>query len=71
MEMAAYEASLDAPTRGYPFTIKEENGMYIIYISELISSLISDISKGTIEIVVAAKFHFTVAEMIYEMCELI
>jgi hydrogenase maturation protein HypF len=68
LEMAAYEAS-ESTTESYPFTIKEEGGTYIIHILELISSLISDISKGRSKSFIAAKFHLGIAGMIYEMCE--
>ena len=70
LEMTAYGA-VGSITKGYPFAIREQDGTYIISISELLTTLIEDVSKNASISLVAAKFHHSIASMIFEMVQLI
>ncbi|MFZ7103630.1 MAG: carbamoyltransferase HypF [Peptococcaceae bacterium] len=48
--------------------VKQEDGSFIISTGKMWPELIADISRGIRKEVIAAKFHFTVAEMILAVC---
>jgi hydrogenase maturation protein HypF len=56
---------------GYPFSIMEKDGVRQVYLTELFSSIISDLEAGTPKANIAARFHNTIALLIQNMCLLI
>ena len=69
LEMAAYDASTE--TGDYPFTIEEMNGVSVIKLRDLFSSVLSDLRHYETQAVISARFHNTVARMILRLCQLI
>jgi hydrogenase maturation protein HypF len=71
LEMSAYEEDYVHVQESYPYHIVEEEGIRIVRLRDLLSTILEDlrqnISKGRISV----KFHNTVAQMINEMCRLI
>lgn len=55
----------------YPFTIVEQQGMRVVKLAELFSSIISDIEERVSVDIISLKFHNTVARMIAEVCRLV
>jgi hydrogenase maturation protein HypF len=80
LEMAAYssviarrvsdEAIYDAH-ESYPYRIVEDEGIRIVHLRDLLSTIIEDLRQGIPEERISVKFHNTVARMINEMCHLI
>ena len=73
---AAIDLETQAMTAGdetglYPFSMVEQDGVTIIKIRDLITTIISNISRAVPEAVIAARFHNTVARMILDLCQLI
>jgi hydrogenase maturation protein HypF len=71
LEMAAYESIDEVGDKGYPYSIIEIDGANIIRLKELFSALVEDLYQGASKSSVSAKFHNTVAQMIFDMCRLI
>jgi hydrogenase maturation protein HypF len=64
-------ASEDEGQDAYPFTIIEQQGMRIVMMRELFSSILSDLERGILAANISAKFHSTLAQMMTQMCQLI
>ncbi len=71
LEMIAYEDDDRAGTKIYPYGITENKGVYIVQLKELLSAVIEDSFMGVSKAKISARFHITVAQMIFDMCQLI
>jgi len=71
LEMAAYNAFDKVGDKGYPYSIIDNDGVSIIHLKELFSSIVEDLYRGVSKATISARFHNTVAQMICEMCQLI
>jgi hydrogenase maturation protein HypF len=75
---AAIELEMLAPDEGdklerkaYPFSIVEHQGMRVVMLGELFSTIVQDVKNQTPIPLISLKFHNTVAEIITTMCKLI
>ncbi len=71
LEMAAYDSIDKVGDKGYPYSIIEDDGVNIVQLKELFSAIVEDLYQGVSKATVSAKFHNTVAHMIFDMCRLI
>jgi hydrogenase maturation protein HypF len=71
LEMAAYDSIDKVGDKGYPYSIIEDDGVNIIRLKELFSAIVGDLYQGVAKAAVSARFHNTVARMIFDMCRLI
>jgi hydrogenase maturation protein HypF len=71
LEMAAYESMDKVGDKGYPYSIIESDGVNVIQLKELFSAIIEDLYHRVSKSSVSAKFHNTVARIIFDMCRLI
>ncbi len=55
--------------RGYPYQIKEENGILVVDCVPLIRGIVKDLKKGILKTTIASKFHYTVAGIVCRMCK--
>ena len=55
----------------YPFSIVEEQGVKVVKLRELISSVVQDIRDRIPAPVISVKFHRTMAQIVVEMCKVI
>jgi len=72
---AAVELEMAAPdeideAEAYPFSIVEQDGVRIVKLKELFRAIILDIGRLPVGII-SLRFHYTVAQMIVKMCQLI
>ncbi len=77
--MAAYSGVIATNVTGkaitgaqesYPYCIAEDNGIRIVRLKDLLSSVVEDLRHGTSSATIAVRFHNTVAQLIDEMCRL-
>jgi len=71
LEMAAPDKVGDFEGESYPFTIIEEQGVRVVRLAGLISSVARDVRAGVPVPIVSARFHHTVAQIITRMCRAI
>jgi hydrogenase maturation protein HypF len=71
LEMAAYDSIDKVGDKGYPYSIVESDGVNIVKLTELFSAIVEDLYQCVSKATVSAKFHNTVAHMIFDMCRLI
>ncbi len=71
LEMIAYNGYDEVDNKGYPYSIIDNDGVNIIQLKELLSSIVEDLYRGVSKTTISAMFHNTVANMICEMCKLI
>ena len=71
LEMAAPDKVDDFEGESYPFAIIEEQGVRVIRLAGLISSVARDVRTGVPVPIVSARFHHTVAQIITGMCRAI
>ena len=71
LEMAAYDAMEKVADGCYPFSVNETDEIQIIQLKALLAAIVEDLSRRASRAVIAAKFHNTVANMIFEMCRII
>lgn len=71
LEMAAPDKVGDFEGESYPFTIIEEQGVRVVRLAGLISSVARDVRTGVSVPIVSARFHRTVAQIITRMCRAI
>ena len=71
LEMAAYDGTAKAGDKGYPYFIVEIDGINIVKLKELFSAIVEDLYQSASKSLVSAKFHNTVAHIIFDMCLLI
>ena len=71
LEMAAPDKVDDFEGESYPFAIIEEQGVRVIRLAGLISSVARDVRSGVPIPIVSARFHHTVAQIITGMCRAI
>jgi hydrogenase maturation protein HypF len=64
MEMAAEEGNCGS----YPFSIAEQDGVQIVRLKELFGGIVDDLRHDVPQGRMSAKFHWTIADMITEMC---
>jgi len=69
LEMIAYEDNDKAGTKGYPYSIVENDGVNIIQLKELLSAIVEDLYQGVSKATISARFHNTVAQIICDMCQ--
>jgi hydrogenase maturation protein HypF len=55
----------------YPFYITDHQGMKIIKLGELISTIVQDVKNKVPTPIISLKFHNTMAQIVVEMCKLI
>jgi hydrogenase maturation protein HypF len=68
LEMAAPDKVEDFEGESYPFAIIEEQGVRVVRLAGLISSVARDVRTGVPVPIVSARFHRTVAQIITRMC---
>ena len=71
LEMAAPDKVEDFEGESYPFAIIEEQGVRVVRLAGLISSVARDVRAGVPVPIVSARFHHTVAQIITGMCRAI
>ncbi len=71
LEMAAPDKVEDFEGESYPFAIIEEQGVRVVRLAGLISSVARDVRAGVPVPIVSARFHHTVAQIITRMCRAI
>jgi len=71
LEMAAYEGIGKAGDKGYPYSIIESDGVNTVRLKELFSAIVEDLYQGVSKATVSARFHDTIAHMIFDICRLI
>lgn len=71
LEMLAPDKPDKFEWKSYPFSIVEHQGMKIIKLGELFSSVVQDVKNQAPLPVISLKFHNTVARIIAEMCKLV
>jgi hydrogenase maturation protein HypF len=71
LEMAAYDGIDEVGDKDYPYSIIESDGINIIQLKGLFSAIVEDLFQGVSKATISAKFHNTVANMIFDMCRLI
>jgi len=71
LEMAAPDKVEDFEGESYPFAIIEEQGVRVVRLTGLISSVARDVRAGVPVPIVSARFHHTVAQIITGMCRAI
>ncbi len=69
LEMAAYDANDEPGKKHYPYTIVEEDGVFVIELKELVAGILKDLLQGITRSSISAKFHSAVAVMVAEMCQ--
>jgi hydrogenase maturation protein HypF len=69
LEMLAYEDTKE--TDSYPYSIIEQDGVFIIKLRDLFAAIIHDLHGNTPAASISARFHNTVARMIVELCKII
>jgi hydrogenase maturation protein HypF len=67
LETRATEAA--GETGSYPFKVDQENGLEIIRVGDMFTTIIKDIEQGINKSAIAARFHNTVTEMILRLCQ--
>jgi len=65
------DEAISGNKESYPYHIAEEEGIRIVYLSDLLAAVIEDLHQGISKRMISVKFHNTVAPMINEMCRLI
>jgi hydrogenase maturation protein HypF len=68
LEMLAAEMM---ETKAYPFVINSKDGVFIVRLGGLWSSLVKDVKKKVSPSLVSLKFHHTIAEITAAMCKTI
>ncbi|UCD22401.1 MAG: carbamoyltransferase HypF [Chloroflexota bacterium] len=80
LEMAAYSSviarresdeAIDGTQKSYPYHIVEKEGIRIVQLRDLLSTVIEDLRQGMSRGRISVKFHNTVAQMTNDMCQLI
>jgi hydrogenase maturation protein HypF len=71
LEMAAYDGVDKVGDKSYSYFITESNEVNIIQLKELFTAIVEDLYQGVSKATISAKFHNTVAHMIFNMCRLI
>ena len=71
LEMAAYDDADKVGDKSYSYFITESNGVNVIQLKELFTAIVEDLYQGVSKARMSAKFHNTVAHMIFDMCRLI
>jgi len=71
LEMAAYDSIDKVGDKDYPYSIIESDGVNVIQLKELFAAIVGDLYKGVSKPTLSARFHNTVARMIFDMCRLI
>jgi hydrogenase maturation protein HypF len=73
---AAIELEMLAPDKidkagAYPFSIVVEGGMRVVKLKELLAAVVEDVRDKVPAPEISLKFHYTMAEIVAEMCKLI
>ena len=71
LEMAAYDSIDKVGDKGYPYSIIESDGVNTVRLKELFSAIVEDLYQGVSKATVSARFHDTIAHMIFDICRLI
>jgi hydrogenase maturation protein HypF len=71
LEMAAYDGADKVGDKSYSYFITESNEVNVIQLKELFTAIVEDLYQGVSKATISAKFHNTVAHMIFNMCRLI
>ncbi len=71
LEMLASDEAGELGRKSYPFSIVEHQGMRVVKLGELFSTVVQDVKNQVPVCIISLKFHNTMAEIIAEMCKLI
>jgi len=71
LEMLAPDEAGELGRKSYPFSIVEHQGMRVVKLGELFSTIVQDVKNQVPVCIISLKFHNTMAQMIAEMCKLI
>ena len=71
LEMLAPDEVPELESESYPFSIVEHHGLRVVKLGGLFSAVVQDVKNQTPVPEISLKFHYTVAQIIVEMCRLI
>ena len=71
LEMLAPNEVGEFDAKSYPFCIVEQQGMKVVKLGELISTIVQDVKNEVPVPIISLKFHNTMAQIILRMCKLI
>jgi len=71
LEMTAYRDLVKVGDESYLFSIREENGLKIVCLGDLLSAIIVELCQDEPVPRIAARFHNTVAAMTAKVCQMI
>ncbi|HEV8044885.1 MAG TPA: hypothetical protein VGP38_06885, partial [Rubrobacter sp.] len=64
------ELAADGPvSRGYPFRMRPEGGMWVVETAEILSGVVGDLLSGREKGEISSRFHRTMAEVVVAGCE--
>jgi hydrogenase maturation protein HypF len=69
LEMLTPDKQDEFEFKSYPFSIVEHQGMWVVKLGELFSTIVQDVKNQTPVPLISLKFHNTVAEIIATMCK--
>jgi hydrogenase maturation protein HypF len=64
LEMAADNVAADS----YPFSIEEQEGVYVVRLGDLFRSVVDDVRDGVTQGAISSRFHSTMADMTAQVC---
>jgi hydrogenase maturation protein HypF len=71
LEMVAPNEVNEPELKAYPFSIIEHQGVRVVKLEELFSTVVQDVKNQSTTSIISLKFHNTVAQIIATMCKLI
>jgi hydrogenase maturation protein HypF len=72
LEAAAYGAAVEnTVNEPYPYEITTDDGSLVIRFKELIAAIVRDLLQDCETSIISARFHYTVAAMVVDMCQAI
>ena len=71
LEAIACEDNKNIDHISYPYSILEHVGVNIIHLKELFSAIIKDLHQGTSQAIISTRFHDTIAQIVFDMVQLI
>ena len=71
LEMLAPDEAVELGAEFYPFSIVEHQGIKVIKLCELLSTIVQDVKNQVPVPIISLKFHNTMAQIIARMCKLL
>ncbi len=62
-------SSVSSDTIPYPFDLSQIDGMRIVHLASLFEALLTDLEHGVPVPQIGGRFHVTVADMVYQVCQ--